>query len=63
MRIGLNAGHTLNGPGSGAVGVLTESVETRRIVQAITPMFQAAGCEVIDCTVDKAASQSAYLRK
>ncbi len=63
MRIGLNAGHTLNGPGSGAVGVLNESVETRRIVQAITPMFQAAGCEVVDCTVDKAASQSAYLQE
>ena len=48
MRIGLNAGHTLNGPGSGAVGGTTESVETRRIVQAITPMFQAAGVEVVD---------------
>ena len=63
MRIGLNAGHTLNGPGSGAVGVLTESVETRRIVQAITPMLQAAGVEVVDCTINKVASQSAYLKE
>ena len=63
MRIGLNAGHTLNGVGSGAVGVLNESVETRRIVQAITPMLQAAGVEVVDCTINKAASQSAYLEE
>ena len=63
MRIGLNAGHTLTGAGSGAVGVLSESLETRRIVQAITPMFQAKGCEVVDCTVDKAGSQSAYLEE
>ena len=63
MKIGLNAGHTLNGPGSGAVGVLTESIDTRRIVQAITPMFQTAGCEVVDCTVDKAVLQSAYLQE
>lgn len=63
MRIGLNAGHTLKGPGSGAVGVLNESVETRRIVQVITPMFQAAGCEVVDCTVDQAESQNAYLQE
>lgn len=63
MRIGLNAGHTLTGVGSGAVGALNESIETRRIVQAITPMFEAAGCEVVDCTVDRAASQSAYLEE
>lgn len=63
MRIGLNAGHTLNGYGSGAVGVLRESDETRRIVNVITPMLKAAGCEVIPCTVDKAGSQNAYLAK
>lgn len=61
MRIGMNAGHTLTGPGSGAVGVLTESVETRRVAQALTRMFEAAGCEVVDCTVERAASQGAYL--
>ena len=61
MRIGLNAGHTLTGPGSGAVGVLNESQETRRICAALTPMFEAAGCEIIPCTVDKASSQNEYL--
>lgn len=61
MRIGLNAGHTLSGPGCGTSGAIVESVETRRVVERLTPMFQAAGCEVVPCTVDKAVSQSAYL--
>lgn len=61
MRIGLNAGHTLKGAGSGAVGILTESIETRRVVQTLTPMLESAGCEVVDCTVDAAPSQKAYL--
>lgn len=61
MRIGLNAGHTLSGPGCGTSGVLVESVETRRVVNKLTPMFEAAGCEVIPCTVDNATSQNAYL--
>lgn len=61
MKIGLNAGHTLSGAGCGTSGVLVESVETRRVVERLTPMFQAAGCEVVPCTVDKAASQNAYL--
>ena len=32
-------------------------------VKILTPMLQAAGVEVVDCTVDKAASQSAYLKE
>ena len=61
MRIGLNAGHTIKGVGSGAVGVLNESEETRRVAAELTGMFQATGCEVVDCTIDEATSQSAYL--
>lgn len=61
MKIGLNAGHTLSGPGSGAVGALTESVETRRVTQTLARMLKEAGCEVENCTVDRAASQGAYL--
>ena len=63
MKIGLNAGHTLTGAGSGAVGVLNESAETRRIVATLAPMFKQAGCEVIPCTIDKASSQNEYLKK
>lgn len=61
MRIGLNAGHTLSGAGCGTAGVLIESIETRRVVEKIASMLGKAGCEVINCTVDKAASQDAYL--
>lgn len=61
MKIGLNAGHTLSGPGCGTSGVIVESVETRRVVNKLISMFQAAGCDVVPCTVDKASSQNAYL--
>lgn len=63
MKIGLNAGHTLKGFGSGTVGTLIESIETRRVVQTLTSMFQSENCEVVDCTVDRAASQSIYLKE
>ena len=55
MRIGLNAGHTLSGPGSGTSGVIVESVETRKVCSRLTEMFKACGVEVVPCTVDKAA--------
>lgn len=61
MRIGLNAGHTLSGPGCGASGVLVESAETRRVVNKLKTMFQDEGCEIVQCTVDKAVSQNAHL--
>lgn len=63
MRIGLNAGHTLSGPGSGTSGVIAESVETRKVCSRLTEMFKVCGVEVVPCTVDKAASQSAYLQQ
>ena len=63
MRIGLNAGHTLSGPGFGTSGKLIESVETRRICSRLTEMFKSCGVEVIPCTVDKAVTQKAYLNK
>lgn len=63
MRIGLNAGHTLSGAGSGTSGVIVESIETRRVCSRLTEMLKASGVEVVPCTVDKAASQSAYLQQ
>ena len=63
MRIGLNAGHTLSGAGSGTSGVIVESIETRRVCNRLTEMFKSSGVEVVPCTVDKAASQSAYLQQ
>lgn len=63
MRIGLNAGHTLSGPGSGTAGAIVESIETRRVCSRLTEMFKASGVEVVPCTVDKAAAQLAYLQQ
>lgn len=63
MRIGLNAGHTLSGPGCGTSGVISESQETRRVVARLTDIFKGMGVTVVPCTIDKASSQSAYLQK
>ena len=61
MRIGVNCGHTVSGPGYGSVGILTESVETRHIGSALMNMLHNAGVEVVDCTIDKANTQNEYL--
>ena len=63
MRIGLNAGHTLSGAGSGTSGVIVESIETRRVCNRLTEMFKSSGVEVVHRTVTKAPSQSAYLQQ
>lgn len=63
MKIALNAGHTASGAGYGAVGFYKESIETRKIVQELIPLLKKKGHTVIDATVDKASSQSEYLRK
>ena len=61
MRIGLNAGHTISGPGSGAIGFLNESQETRKIYEVVSDLLQQAGHKVVNCTVDRAGSQAACL--
>lgn len=61
MKIILNAGHTKKGAGSGAVGYLNESAETRKVVSLIKYYLQGKGHEVIVANVDKAESRSAYL--
>lgn len=63
MRIGLNAGHTISGPGYGTSGVIVESQETRKVVTRLTEIFKSMGVTVVPCTIDKAASQSAYLKR
>jgi N-acetylmuramoyl-L-alanine amidase len=63
IKIAINAGHTINGKGKGAVGYINESEETRKVVAALIPLLEAKGHKVIDATVDTAATQSAYLRK
>ena len=63
MKIGVNCGHTLNGPGSGAVGILNESTETRNVGNALINLLKSNGHEVVNCTIDKASTQAEYLKK
>ena len=62
-RIILNAGHTLYGTGTGAVGHINEGIETRKVVSLVKQHLQDKGHEVIVVNVDKATSQSAYLQE
>ena len=63
MRIVVNCGHTKTGAGSGAVGFINESNETRNVGYALMDLLRKAGHEVIDATVNSASSSSAYLKK
>lgn len=60
-KIILNAGHTKSGAGSGAVGFVNESEETRKVVNAVKRYLTGKGHTVIVANVDKAESQAAYL--
>ena len=61
MKIAINCGHTLSGAGSGAIGILNESIETRNVGNALINKLKNGGHEVYNCTIDKAASQNTYL--
>lgn len=62
MKIVLNAGHTKSGKGSGAVGHIHESDETRRVVNLVRYYLRGKGHTVILANVEKANSQYEYLR-
>lgn len=59
----LNAGHTASGAGSGAVGYINESTETRKVVNVVKSYLRSKGHTVVVVNVDKAESQTAYLKK
>lgn len=63
MRIGINCGHTLKKAGSGAIGIINESLETRNVGNALIELLKNNGNEVINCTIDQADTQNAYLVK
>lgn len=64
MRIGINCGHTVSGTvGSGAVGILNESNETRAVGYSLIKKLKARGNTVIDCTDDLSDTVSENLRK
>lgn len=62
MLVGINCGHTKIGPGSGAVGEISESKETRNVGYKVIDKLKKRGANAINCTVDKASSQSECLR-
>ncbi|MGN0768457.1 MAG: N-acetylmuramoyl-L-alanine amidase [Christensenellales bacterium] len=62
MKIILNAGHTLSGAGSGAVGYINESAETRKVVNTVKNYLRSKGHTVVVVNVDKANTQSEYLQ-
>lgn len=61
MHVTINAGHTKFGPGYGAIGLIKESQETRKIVNELLVHFRRKGHEATNCTVDFAVSQNDYL--
>ena len=62
MKIVINAGHTLSHAGSGAIGYLIESIEARKITNAVNRYLTMKGHEVIIDNVDVAKSQREYLQ-
>lgn len=63
MKIGINCGHTIEGKGTGAVGYIVESVETRNVGYKVIEKLKALGHTVVDCTINKASSSNAYLSR
>lgn len=58
----VHAGHGLSGGlGCGAVGLLDESVENRKVKNKLTELLKSAGNAVYDCTVDKNISANSIL--
>ena len=58
---GIDMGHSISGIGGGAVGVLSETVENRKVGKRLIELLQAAGHKVVNCTVDSASSVNAQL--
>lgn len=64
MIVGINCGHTVNGSiGSGAVGYLKESDETRVIGYRLMDYLRSRGVTVVDCTNDYASTVSENLSR
>lgn len=61
MKIGINCGHTVSGPGYGAVGIIKESEHTRVVGQALMDLLREEDVTVVDCTVDYAKTRNEYL--
>ncbi|MDE7435182.1 MAG: N-acetylmuramoyl-L-alanine amidase [Lachnospiraceae bacterium] len=64
MRINVHAGHNPDGKAAyGAVGLIKESTEVRRIKDEVIQLLRSAGHTVYDCTVSDGTSQNDVLQK
>lgn len=64
MKINVHAGHNPAGKiACGAVGIIQESVEDRRVKDEVISQLRTLGHTVYDCTVDNGTSQKDVLQK
>ena len=64
MRINVSAGHNPDGKvACGAVGLLKESTETRRVTNEVVRLLKEQGHTVYNCTCDNGTSQGDVLKK
>ena len=59
MIIGLDMGHTLSGAGTGANGVVSETVKNREVGNRLMAMLKEKGHTVVNCTVDVSSNDLA----
>ena len=59
--LGINDGHTISGPGSGAVGRIKEGEHTRKVGDVVRRLFKERGNTVYNCTVDYASTTNESL--
>jgi N-acetylmuramoyl-L-alanine amidase len=64
MRINIHAGHNPDGKiACGAVGLIKESTEARKVAKELIALLKKGGHTVYDCTCDNGTSQSDVLKK
>ena len=64
MRINVSAGHNPDGKvACGAVGLLKESTEARKVTNEVVRILKEQGHTVYNCTCDNGTSQSDVLKK
>ncbi|WP_196002022.1 N-acetylmuramoyl-L-alanine amidase [Clostridium sp. 1001271B_151109_B4] len=61
LNFGVNDGHTISGPGSGAVGRIKEGEHTRKVGNEVRRLLKERGNTVYNCTVDYASTTNESL--
>ncbi len=59
--LGINDGHTISGPGSGAVGKIKEGEHTRKVGDVVRRLLKERGNTVYNCTIDYASTTNESL--